>query len=259
VFLLLVALSGAAAPWLAPYGYQEMFRDDTEAGVSAEHPLGTDASGRDRLSRSLYGTAVSIWLAPAAALLSTLIAASISALSVAGGPLCRGSVLFIADLFLCLPWMFLLIAVRALLPLNATPATSVAVTFLVLSCLGWAGPARMIQGSVVNLMRRDDRLLARALGVSAPRWFGMHLAPNLRPVLNAQFWLAIPVFILSEANLSIIGLGVSEPLPSWGNLIREIDNFDVIRTQPWVLAPLALLVVSVICVQAAIKEEPRSV
>jgi ABC-type dipeptide/oligopeptide/nickel transport system permease subunit len=73
-----------------------------------------------------------------------------------------------------------------------------------------------------------------------------HLAPNFRPVLMAQFWVMVPVFILSEANLSLLGLGVSEPLPSWGNLLRELENYAAVPERPWVLAPLAVLAMTIL-------------
>jgi ABC-type dipeptide/oligopeptide/nickel transport system permease subunit len=69
--------------------------------------------------------------------------------------------------------------------------------------------------------------------------------PNLKPLLFAQFWVSIPVFILSEANLGILGLGVAEPLPSWGSLLRELEELAVFSDQLWRLVPLGLLVVVV--------------
>jgi peptide/nickel transport system permease protein len=73
--------------------------------------------------------------------------------------------------------------------------------------------------------------------------------PNLRPVLLAQFWISIPLFILTEATLSMLGLGVMEPLPSWGNLLKGLENFSAVRANPWMLSPLLLLVLVVICFQ----------
>ena len=71
-------------------------------------------------------------------------------------------------------------------------------------------------------------------------WF--HFLPNLKPVLTAQFWILVPVFLLTEANLGVLGLGVAEPMPSWGNLLSELQNYQRIPEAPWILAPAALLV-----------------
>jgi peptide/nickel transport system permease protein len=76
-----------------------------------------------------------------------------------------------------------------------------------------------------------------------------HLLPNLRPVLFAQFWISIPVFVLTEATLSMLGLGVIEPLPSWGNLLRGLEDISAVSANPWRLTPLVLLTLVVICLQ----------
>jgi ABC-type dipeptide/oligopeptide/nickel transport system permease subunit len=72
----------------------------------------------------------------------------------------------------------------------------------------------------------------------------------VKPVLIAQFWLLVPVFVMAEANLSLLGLGVSEPMPSWGNLLRELENYAAIPERPWVLAPLGVLMLTVLCLYA---------
>ena len=82
-----------------------------------------------------------------------------------------------------------------------------------------------------------------------------HLLPNLKAVLFTQFLVAIPVFILSEANLGLLGLGVAEPMPSWGSLMRDLENFSQLRTNPWLLAPAVLLALVVTCFQLVIPRE----
>jgi ABC-type dipeptide/oligopeptide/nickel transport system permease subunit len=79
--------------------------------------------------------------------------------------------------------------------------------------------------------------------------------PNLKPVLLAQFWISIPVFILSEANLGILGLGVAEPLPSWGSLLRELENFANFGGEYWRLVPLVLLVITVTSFQMILSRD----
>ena len=143
----------------------------------------------------------------------------------------------VVDLFLSLPWLFLLLAVRALLPLNTSPVTSVMITFLLLGCLGWAAPARIIRAGARTLVNSDYLVQASASGISRWRLFWRHLLPNLQPILLAQFWISVPLFILSEANLGLLGLGVSEPLPSWGAMLRELENYSAILQNPWMLAP----------------------
>ena len=253
----LVALASLLGPWLTPSSYSAQFRDSISAPPSLRFPLGTDDLGRDRFTRLLYGTRVSLLLAPAAALLSTLIAALIGGLAGYLGGRWERYITSGIDLFLSLPWLFLLLAARALLPLNASPITSVAITFLLLGCLGWATPARIIRAGTRTLVNADYLVLARASGISGVRLFWRHLLPNLRPILLAQFWISVPVFILSEANLGLLGLGVSEPLPSWGALLRELENYSAVLQNPWMLAPVVLLVVAVASLQIVLRTEDR--
>jgi len=248
-------VSALGAGWLARHSYAEQSREFISAAPSAQFWLGTDELGRDRFARLLYGTRVSLLLAPAAAFLSTLVAGIIGGAAGYLGGRWERAVTAGIDLFLSLPWLFLLLAVRALLPLNTSPEASVAITFLLLGCLGWAAPARVIRAGTRTLANSDYLVLARASGVAPWRLFWRHLAPNLRPILAAQFWISVPLFILSEANLGLLGLGVSEPLPSWGALLRDLENYTAVLQNPWMLAPVVLLVVVVSCLQLLLRSE----
>jgi len=254
VLLIVVGLS-LAANWLAPAGYAKQYRDDPGSPPSHQHWLGTDDIGRDRFARVLYGTRISLLLAPAAALISTLMAALIGGLAgYLGGPWSRAA-MAVTDLFLSLPWLFLLITVRAVMPLNVSPMISVLVTFLMLGLLGWTSAARVLCSSANALRGSDFVRQARASGIGSARLFWIHVLPNLKPVLYAQFWISIPVFILSEANLGILGLGVAEPLPSWGSLLKELEGMVSVGEEPWKFVPLILLVVVVTSFQFVLSKQ----
>lgn len=255
LFLGLVTLSSLLADILAPAPYAKQFREIPDAVSSRQHPLGTDELGRDRLSRLLYGTRVSLLLAPAAALLTSILAAFVGGIAGFAGGWVEDLVMSATDLFLSLPWLFLLMTVRALLPLNVAPLTSVVITFALLGCLGWAGAARVVCADARKLCNSDFILQARASGSAGIRLLTQHLFPNLRPVLLAQFWISIPVFILTETNLSILGLGVAEPLPSCGSLLRELGSFAMLSAKPWQFAPLVLLIATVSCFHLAMQRE----
>jgi ABC-type dipeptide/oligopeptide/nickel transport system permease subunit len=237
--------------------YAQQFREFPNAAPSAQFPLGTDALGRDRLSRLLGGSGISLSLATAAALCSTAIAALAGGLAGLAGGRCERIILAVVDLFLSLPWLFLLLMIRALLPLNLDPEVSVAVTFALLGLLGWAAPARVICAKTRSLRTSSFLLHARACGLSPARLYGRHLAPGLKPILAAQFWLSVPIFILSEANLGLLGLGVSEPMPSWGNLLRELENYDNLVDRPWIAVSAVALALTVCVLQTRLaREEP---
>jgi peptide/nickel transport system permease protein len=258
VVLLLVVGVSLAANWLAPAGYAKQYREAADAPPSHEHWMGTDAIGRDRFARVLYGTRISLLLAPAAALLSTLLAALVGGLAgYLGGAWARGA-MALTDLFLSLPWLFLLITVRALMPLNVSPLSSILVTFLMLGLLGWTSAARVLCTTAGSLRNSDFVQQARATGVRGGRLFWVHVMPNLKPVLLAQFWISIPVFILSEANLGILGLGVAEPMPSWGSLLKELEGLVSVGEEPWKFVPLVLLIVVVTSFQLVLSKQEEA-
>jgi len=255
VVLGIVLAASAAANWLAPAGYAKQYREATDAAPSRAHWLGTDDLGRDRFARVLYGTRISLLLAPAAALLSTLMAALIGGLAGYLGGAWARLAMAVTDLFLSLPWLFLLITARALMPLNVSPVVSVLVTFMLLGLLGWTTAARVLCATAGSLRMSDFLRQARAAGISGRRLFWVHVIPNLKPVLYAQFWISIPVFILSEANLGILGLGVAEPMPSWGSLLKELEGLVSVGEEPWKFVPLVLLVVVVTSFQFLLSKQ----
>jgi peptide/nickel transport system permease protein len=250
IFVLMVL-----ATFLLPAHYARQFRDIPNAGPSSAHPLGTDALGRDFLSRLLYGTRVSLLLAPAAALLATLIAAVLGSVAGLLGGWFERIVLAATDLSLALPWLFLLLVVRAMLPLDVPPLVSVVIAFLMMGLLGWQASVRVICAAARGIRDSDFLLLARSSGCKPARLLLRHVAPNLRPLFHAQFFISIPLFILTEANLSILGLGVMEPMPSWGNLMRGFEDFSAVWANPWRLAPLVLLVIVVMCFQLVLPSQ----
>lgn len=253
VVIALIFIASCFANFLAPASYEEQFRDSAGAAPSHRFLLGTDELGRDRFSRLLYGSRVSLLLAPAAAALATLLAGLIGGLAGYLGGRWERYAMIGTDLFLSLPWIFLLLAVRALLPLNVSSTVSVGITFFLLGCLGWAQAARVVRAATRTLRDSAFLLQARVCGISRARLFWRHLLPNLRPVLAAQFLISIPVFIISEANLGLLGLGVAEPLPSWGSMLRELENYTAVLQSPWMLIPIALLLLVVSCFQLVLR------
>ena len=128
-------------------------------------------------------------------------------------------------------------------------AREVLLESLLLGLLGWAASARVICAGTRGLMSSEFVWLARASGFSGFKLLRLHVLPNLRGALLAQFWISVPVFIIAEANLGALGLGVSEPLPSLGSLLRELQHQVTLRAEPWQFLPLIVLIVVVSCFQ----------
>lgn len=229
------------AAYVAPHSYSTQFRETPNASASSHFPLGTDALGRDRFSRMLYGGRISFLFAPAAALVSSVMALLIALLAGCLGRCAERVAGVAADVCLSLPWLFALLAVRAVLPLNAAPWAGVLATFGLLGVLGWAGPARVILAAVKRQLGSDFVLFARASGCSPFRVALVHVLPNLLPLAGAQFLVTVPAFLLAEANLGLLGLGIPEPIPSLGGLLRELENLPGAVAHPWMFVPALLL------------------
>jgi len=249
----LLALVGAGAlfaPRIAPYDYSRQFRDFPGHAPDSQFPMGTDDLGRDRFSRLVYATRVSILLAPAAALVSILIALAISLAAAARARWAEHALSGFTTLCLSLPWIFLFIILRAMLPLNTRPMTSILITFGLMGITGWAWPARIFTASVRQISNSGWLLQARASGIAPWRIVTVYAWPHLRALAIAQFRVLVPACILAEASLGLLGLGVAEPLPSWGNLLAELQHPERVRENPWILAPLVLLAIVMICFEA---------
>jgi peptide/nickel transport system permease protein len=254
-FLIVVAGVSLAADIFASHEPAEQFREAASAPPSKRFPLGTDSLGRDRWSRLLHGSRVSLLCAPAAAATAVLLGTSVGLLAGFAGGWVDEVASGITELVFSLPWLFLLLTLRAVLPLNISPAASLAATFLLLTMTGWAAGARVVRGAVERLRASGPVQYARACGCPRFRLLKVHVLPHVRAAVIAQFWILVPAFLIAEANLGMLGLGVTEPMPSLGNMLTELRQYDRIPEAPWILAPAALLVLIVASLHVVMSEE----
>jgi peptide/nickel transport system permease protein len=150
------------------------------------------------------------------------------------------AVMRLSDVFLAMPWLYLLLAVRAALPLRLDSRQSYLVLAVLMGFVGWARPARLARGIVLSVKEAEYMMAARSFGASDLYLFSQHILPSLRGVLLTQLSLYIPQYILAEVTLSFLGLGVTEPTPSWGNMLADLQLF-VSDPRPWLFAPAIAL------------------
>ena len=251
ILLLLALIFGAVlALLLARIDYAAQDRNAIMAPSSAQHWTGTDELGRDRTVRVAAALLIGLVGATSAAALTTLIAACIGLLAAFTPRLISAALLFVSDVFLSLPWLFLLMMARSILPLTASPMETAVTTFLVLGLLGWPACARAIHSGAMRLRSAEWMLQGRASGLRNSQLIRLHLLPHLRPLFLPQFLICIPAFLVAEANLGALGLGVGEPLPSWGAMLLELDNSALLARSPWVYLPIVLLVVVLLTLES---------
>src|SRR5216683_1182515 len=155
----------------------------------------------------------------------------------------RDSVLMrVAELFLALPWLYLLFALRAFLPLAVSPLEAFFLIIAVIGTVGWARPARLVRGVVLSAKERDFVRAARGFGASPGYLLRRHILPETYSVLLTQAAILIPQYVLAEMTLSFLGLGVPEPAPSWGNLLSSLQQYSVLVSYWWMYLPALFMV-----------------
>ena len=204
--------------------------------------LGTDAYGRDQFSRLLFGGQVSLFAGLLGAGITLLIGLSIGAVAGYYGGWRDNVLMRVAELFLALPWLYLLFALRAFLPLAVSPLKAFFLIIAVIGVVGWARPARLVRGAVLSAKERDFVRAARGFGASNGYLLRRHILPETSSVLLTQAAILIPQYVLAEMTLSFLGLGVPEPVPSWGNLLSSLQQYSVLVSYWWIYLPALIMV-----------------
>ena len=232
------------------YAEDRTRRVTTFAGTDPWFLMGSDPYGRDLLSRLAIGARLSLGVA----LLSTLFALGIGALVGAAAGYAGGwadaALMRLADLIIVLPGIYVVLALRGVLPLVLETAEVFTALVAVLSLVGWPSVARGVRGIVVIERESEYAEAARALGAGFWRVILRHLLPACRGFLLVQATLLVPAFLMAEATLSFVGLGFLPPTPSWGAMLREAAAVQVVADAPWLLAPAAAIVATVLTVHS---------
>lgn len=227
--------------WRSSWSYAAQDRLAIGTGISRQHMAGTDELGRDRAVRTSLAMLLGVAGSVGASALASLLAVGLGTAAAFASPWIGSTLLYLADLFLTLPWIFLLLMVRAALPLSMDPMHAAGITFLLLGLLGAPVFLRAHYTRTRALRRAEWLLQGRASGLR-PAQIARHILPHLRTLLLTQFLLYIPACIIAEANLGTLGLGIGEPLASWGSMLQSLESAAFLSSSRLIYLPIVLLI-----------------
>ncbi|WP_019005889.1 oligopeptide ABC transporter permease [Cohnella laeviribosi] len=225
-------------PLFSPYTDNKIHLAQMNKPPSPQHWLGTDALGRDVLTRVMQAGRISLTVGLASMVLSVFIGSLLGAIAGYFRGICDQIIMRLADLLLTIPGLPLLFILGALLSDWKVPTEyRMYIVMLMLSLVNWPGLARMVRGEVLSLREREFMQAATVLGLRNRRKLFNHLLPNLVPLIIVIASLNVGGAILSESVLSFFGLGVMPPTPTWGNMIDSANNMIDFQKRPWLWIP----------------------
>jgi len=242
MLITVMAVLVIAGPWLSPWSYDHTDWDNTSIGPDWEsrHVFGTDALGRDLFVRTLYGGRISLLIGVVATLVSLLIGISWGATAGYLGGRVDHVMMRIVDILYAMPFMFFVILLMVFF------GRHIILIFVAIGAINWLDMARIVRGQTLSLKHKEFVEAAEAQGVATFNIIRRHIVPNLLGVVVVYVTLTIPQVILVESFLSFLGLGVQEPMTSWGALVNE--GAQEMGTAPWMLVfPAVFLAATLFC------------
>jgi peptide/nickel transport system permease protein len=208
---------------------------------------GADARGRDIFSRIWYGARISLSIGLLGVAISFILGLLIGGIAGYYGGWVDSVLMRICEMFMMIPGFYLMLALRAAVPENFNSVQVYGSVVVILALIGWASLARIIRGMALSLRERDYVLAAKTLGVSDIVIIFKHILPQTISFSMATLMLTVSSYILAEAGLSVVGLGIQDPIPSWGNLLSDAMGIVPVIFAPWILLPGLFIFIAVMC------------
>ncbi|ACB84075.1 oligopeptide ABC transporter permease [Natranaerobius thermophilus] len=236
IVLLILVFGAVFAPFLTPHDRDTIDYANADAEPDSEHILGTDDRGRDMFTRLLYAGRVSLSVGIFATLLRILIGVTLGGIAGYYGGAVDNVIMRIADVFMSFPFLPIALTFVAIL------GPSIYNIMLVIAIIGWPGICRIVRAEILSLREQEFIEAAKALGLSDRTQIIKHLIPNTMAPIIVSATLGIAGAILTESFLSYLGLGVSPPTPTWGNLLSAAQESYIIRNRWWQWVPPGIMI-----------------
>ncbi|AQR94096.1 oligopeptide ABC transporter permease [Clostridium saccharoperbutylacetonicum] len=231
VVLIILILLAIIAPIISPYGRDTVDLLNIEAAPTAKHILGTDELGRDVFVRLIYGGQVSLSVGVVAIVIQLAIGITLGAIAGYLGGIADKIIMRLVDMVLCFPFLVIAITMASIL------GPSIWNVMIIIGILGWPKITRIVRAEILSLKEREFIEAAKALGLDSKDIILKHLIHNIYAPIIVYGTLGIAQGILYESFLSFLGMGVTQPQPSWGNMLTAAQNMRVLQSEWWLWIP----------------------
>jgi peptide/nickel transport system permease protein len=206
--------------------------------------LGTDEQSCDYFSRMVYGAQISLTVGLIAIAISFSLGLLVGGISGYFGGRTDDVIMRLCEVLMSVPDFYLLLALAAAMPVDVNPAIVYLLIISILSLVGWAGMARVVRGMVLSVREREYVEAAHALGVGDLTIILRHILPSTFTYAIVAATMSVPGYILGEAGLSFLGVGIRPPMASWGNMLSAAQDLNSFTAHPWVLAPAVMIFIT---------------
>ncbi|MCG9856019.1 ABC transporter permease [Staphylococcus argenteus] len=242
-YLLIIIIVSVIAPLIVPYPVNQQDLLNIKGDMTSHNLLGTDSGGRDNFSRLLFAGRISLSIGITSTIGMLLIGITVGVVSGYFGGLVDTLLMRITEFVMLFPFLIFAIVLNAALGDKIkNPYGSAIILVLVIIALSWGGIARLVRGKVLQEKENEYFLAAKSIGTPTYKIILKHLLPNILSVVIVQATLLFAGMIVVESGLSFLGFGISKAIPSWGNMLSDAQEGDVISGKPWIWMPPAVMI-----------------